>query len=227
MYMYIYIYTYTHLYVFIIIIIYISLSLYIGILYMPISVYYFLYLSRAFLAHVLRPNSFHCCFNFTSHCRSVTSLPQKKAPETCACFPLPCMCPSSAHLFPHSCDFCFRSPALGLKFLDCATRHRVPRNFWFGQAEKDCVYHRGRSWTLQHCSSPECTYWNEFSDTIECTLRPSCVSDDCHSLLLGAFDAKLRPFQIRMNFLNGARTTQIPCSRLSTTNVFPRLQWFV
>ena len=25
--------------------------------------------------------------------------------------------------------FCFRSPALGLKFLDCAARHRVPRNF--------------------------------------------------------------------------------------------------
>ena len=28
----------------------------------------------------------------------------KKAPETCACLPLPCMFPSSAHLFPHSCD---------------------------------------------------------------------------------------------------------------------------
>ena len=70
---YIYIYTsvsifiYLHMYTFVFNI----------CLYNPIYVYYFLYLSGTFLAHVLRPNSFHCCSNFTSHCRSFTSLPQK------------------------------------------------------------------------------------------------------------------------------------------------------
>ena len=45
------------------------------------------------------------------------------------------------------------------------------------------------------CDAPECRETlNKISDTIECTIWPSCVSDDCHSLPLGAFDAKLRPF---------------------------------
>ena len=70
MYVYIYIYIYTCIYLYI--------SLYICILYMPISVNYFRYLSGTFLVHVLRPNSFHRCSNFTSHCRSFTSLPQKR-----------------------------------------------------------------------------------------------------------------------------------------------------
>ena len=82
-----------------------TISLYIFILYMPISVYCFLYLSRMFLAHVLRPNSFHRCSNFTSHCRSFTSLPHKRLRKHAhAFFPLPCMFPSSPHLFPHSWD---------------------------------------------------------------------------------------------------------------------------
>ena len=166
--MYVFIYLFVYLYMcwfiylfifkfilfilFIYLYIYIYISLYICILNMHISVYYFLYLSRAFLAHVLRPNSCHCCSNFTSHCRSVTSLPQKKAPETCACFPLPCMCPSSAHLFPHSCDFLLSFTRPGPQVLRLRGKASRTKKFWFGQshAEKDGVYHRGRSWTLQH-----------------------------------------------------------------------------
>ena len=66
------------IYIYTSVFIYIYISLYICILYMPISVNYFLYLSGTFLAQVLRPNSFHRCSNFTSHCRSFTSLPQKR-----------------------------------------------------------------------------------------------------------------------------------------------------
>ena len=68
-----------HIYICICIYLDISLySLYICTLYMPLHVYYFLYLSRMFLAHVLRPTSFHRCSSLTSHCRSFTSLPRKR-----------------------------------------------------------------------------------------------------------------------------------------------------
>ena len=86
-----YIYIYTSVFIYI--------SLYICISYMPISVYYFLYLSGTFLAHVLRPNSFHRCSNFTSHCRSFISLPQKRLRKHARAFYF-----SACFLFPHSCD---------------------------------------------------------------------------------------------------------------------------
>ena len=96
---YIYIYTsvsifiYLHMYTFVFNI----------CLYNPIYVHYFLYLSGTFLAHVLRPNSFFTAVPISLHTAAVSLHCRKKAPETCACFLLPCMYPSSAHLFPHSC----------------------------------------------------------------------------------------------------------------------------
>ena len=85
----IYIYASVFIYIYMHIHMYIYMYLYICIFYMPLSVYYFLYLSRTFLAHVLRPNSFHRCSSFTSHCRSFTSLPQKRLRKHAHAFHFP------------------------------------------------------------------------------------------------------------------------------------------
>ena len=104
---FIYIYIYTRLNLFLDI----SLRMY----FMPVSVYYFLYLSGTFLAHVLRPNSFHRCSSFTSHCRSFTSLPQKRLRRHARAFHfLACFQVQLTYFHIHV-TFSFRSSPLGLK----------------------------------------------------------------------------------------------------------------
>ena len=82
---------------------------------MPISVNYFLYLSGTFLAHVLRPNSFHRCSSFTSHCRSFTSLPQKRLRRHAPAFYFPACFQVQLTYFHIHVTFSFRSPPLGLQ----------------------------------------------------------------------------------------------------------------
>ena len=77
---------------------------------MPISVYYFLYLSGMFLAHVLRPNSSHRCSNFTSHCRSFTSLQQKRLRRHAHAFYFPARFQVQLTYFHIHVTFSFRSP---------------------------------------------------------------------------------------------------------------------
>ena len=107
--MYVYIYTCIYLYI----------SLYICILYMPISVNYFRYLSGTFLVHVLRPNSFHRCSNFTSHCRSFTSLPQKRLWRHARAFYFP-VSKFSSSISTFMWPLAFVHTLLGLKWLDIA-----------------------------------------------------------------------------------------------------------
>ena len=83
--------------------------------YMPMSVYYFLYLSGTFLAHVLRPNSFHRCSSFTSHCCSFTSLLQKRFQRHAHAFYFPACFQVQLTYFHIHVTFGFRSPPLGLK----------------------------------------------------------------------------------------------------------------
>ena len=64
------------IYIYIYIYIYLSLSLHMYFIYAYICILVSLSLCGT-LAHVLRPN-FHRCSSFTSHCRSFTSLPQKR-----------------------------------------------------------------------------------------------------------------------------------------------------
>ena len=111
---YIYIYTSVFIYIYIHIHIYIYMYLYICIFYMPVSVYYFLYLSRTFLAHVLRPNSFHRCSSFTSHCRSFTSLPQKRLRKHAHAFHFPACFQVQLTYFHIPMAFSFRSTGLKL-----------------------------------------------------------------------------------------------------------------
>ena len=91
-----FIYIYIHLYLFVYIYIYLSLS---------VSLYTYVFSSFSRVSSARAPPQF-----FSPLFQFYFTLPQfhltaaKKAPETCACFPLPCMIPSSAHLFPHSCD---------------------------------------------------------------------------------------------------------------------------
>ena len=106
-----FIYIYIHTYI----CIYIYISLYICMLYRPLSVYYFLYPSGTFLAHVLRPNSFHRCSNFSSHCRSFTSLPQKRLRRHAHAFYFPACFQVQLTYFHIHVTFSFRSPPLGLK----------------------------------------------------------------------------------------------------------------
>ena len=108
---FLHIYIYIHTSVFI----YIYISLYICMLYRPLSVYYFLYPSGTFLAHVLRPNSFHRCSNFSSHCRSFTSLPQKRLRRHAHAFYFPACFQVQLTYFHIHVTFSFRSPPLGLK----------------------------------------------------------------------------------------------------------------
>ena len=97
-------------YIYIHICIYLKISLYICILYMPITAYYFLYLSRTFLAHVLRPNSFHRCSSFTSHCRNFASLPQKRLRRHARDFHFPACFQVQLTYFHIHVTFSFRSP---------------------------------------------------------------------------------------------------------------------
>ena len=100
-YIYIY-YIYIHLHIYI--------YIYICISYMPISVYDFLYLSGTFLAHVLRPNSFHRCSSFTSHCCSFTSLLQKRFRRQAHAFYFPAYFQVQLTYFHIHVTFGFRSP---------------------------------------------------------------------------------------------------------------------
>ena len=72
---------------------------------MPISVYFF------------RPNSFHRCSNFTSHCRSSTSLPQKRPQKHAHAFHFPACFQVQLTYFHIHVTFSFCSPPLGLKYL--------------------------------------------------------------------------------------------------------------
>ena len=72
-------YIYIIIYIYICIYIYINIYVYTYVFYICLYLHIIsLYLSAMFLAHVLRPNSFHRCSSCTSHCRSCTSLPKKR-----------------------------------------------------------------------------------------------------------------------------------------------------
>ena len=103
----------SHIHIFTFVFIYIYRSLYICILYMPTSVYCFLYLCGTFLAHVLRPNSFHRCSSFTSLCRSFTSLPQKRFRRHAHAFYFPACFQVQLTYFHIHVTFSFRSPHPG------------------------------------------------------------------------------------------------------------------
>ena len=110
-----FIYIYTHLYLFIYInVYYIYIYIYICFfkIYTPIF-FHFLYLSRTFLAHVLRPNSSHRCSSFTSHCRSFTSLPQKRLRRHARAFHFPACFQVQLTYFRIHVTFSFRSPPPG------------------------------------------------------------------------------------------------------------------
>ena len=106
---FIYIYIYTCIYLYL----YIAIHMYFIYAYICI---FFLYLSGTFLAHVLRPNSFHRCSNFTSHCRSFTSLPQKWFRKHMHAFYFPACFQIYLSYFHIHVTFSFRSPPLGLKY---------------------------------------------------------------------------------------------------------------
>ena len=112
-YIHAYIHTSMHTYIHTYICIYLYISLYICMLYRPLSVYYFLYPSGTFLAHVLRPNSFHRCSNFSSHCRSFTSLPQKRLRRHAHAFYFPACFQVQLTYFHIHVTFSFRSPPPG------------------------------------------------------------------------------------------------------------------
>ena len=100
-----YIYIHTHLYLFIYINVY-YIYTYIYICFFKYTRLYFLFslsFSHVSSAHA-PPQFFSPLFQFYFTLPQFHFIAAKKAPETCACFPLPCMFPSSAHLFPHSCD---------------------------------------------------------------------------------------------------------------------------
>ena len=95
--------------------IYLSIRSYVYFIYAYVCIYV-LYLSGTFLAHVLRPNSFHRCSNFTSHCRNVTSLPQKRFRGHAHAFYFPACFQVQLTYFHTHVTFSFRSPPLSLKF---------------------------------------------------------------------------------------------------------------
>ena len=97
------IYIYTHLHLFK------DLSIHLYFIY-AYNCNYFLYLSRTFLAHVLRPNSFHRCSSFTSHCRSFASLPQKRLRRHARDFHFPACFQVQLTYFHIHVTFSFRSP---------------------------------------------------------------------------------------------------------------------
>ena len=66
-------------------------------------------------AHVLRPNSFHRCSSFTSHCCSFTSLLQKRFRRHAHAFYFPACFQVQLTYFHIHVTFGFRSPPLGLK----------------------------------------------------------------------------------------------------------------
>ena len=110
-------YIYTHISVFIYLykcILYIYIYIYICFLNIHAYIFYFLYLSRTFLAHVLRPNSFHRCSSFTSHCRSFTSLPQKRLRKHAHAFHFPACFQVQLTYFHIPMAFSFRSTGLKL-----------------------------------------------------------------------------------------------------------------
>ena len=100
-----YIYIHTHLYLFIYINVY-YIYTYIYICFFKYTRLYFLFsLSFSHVSSARAPPQFFSpLFQFYFTLPQFHFIAAKKAPETCACFPLPCMFPSSAHLFPHSCD---------------------------------------------------------------------------------------------------------------------------
>ena len=105
-------YIYTHISVFIYLykcILYIYIYIYICFLNIHAYIFYFLYLSRTFLAHVLRPNSSHRCSSFTSHCRSFTSLPQKRLRRHARAFHFPACFQVQLTYFRIHVTFSFRS----------------------------------------------------------------------------------------------------------------------
>ena len=97
------------------------------IIYIYTSVYiyihmYFIYAYVCILcslslwhAHVLRPNSFHRCSSFTSHCCSFTSLLQKRFRRHAHAFYFPACFQVQLTYFHIHVTFGFRSPPLGLK----------------------------------------------------------------------------------------------------------------
>ena len=72
------------------------------------------------------PQFFSPLFQFHFTLRQFHFTAAKKAPETCACFPLPCVFPSSALLYFHiHVTFSFRSTRPGLQVFS-ATSHILP-----------------------------------------------------------------------------------------------------
>ena len=114
---------------------------------MPISVYCFLYLSRMFLAHVLRPNSFHRCSNFTPHCRSFTSLPHKRLRKHAHAFHFPACFQVQPTYFHIDGSFSFRSPPPGPQVKPYL--RTLPGNFPWTFPAKHCFgAFRGLCWAL-------------------------------------------------------------------------------
>ena len=123
---------------------------------MPISVYYFLYLPHAFLAHVLRPNSFHRCSSFTSHCRSFTSLPQKRLRRHAHAFHFPACFQVKLTYFHIHVTFSFRSPPPGPQVVQSNQRHRavsginINPKVWISVAESasKAILDQHRGWMV-------------------------------------------------------------------------------
>jgi len=92
-----YIYIYTHLYLFK------DLPIHLYFIYAYNCILFSLSFSHVSSARA-PPQFFSPLFQFHFTLPQFRFTAPKKAPETRAWFPLPCMFPSSAHLFPHSCD---------------------------------------------------------------------------------------------------------------------------
>ena len=115
-YVFIYIYIHMYLYIYTYVFIYIYIYIHMYFIYAYICILFSLYLSATFLAHVLRPNSFHRCSSCTSHCRSFTSLPKKRFRWHARAFYFPACFQVQLTYFHIYVTFSFRSPPLGLKF---------------------------------------------------------------------------------------------------------------
>ena len=102
--------------------IYLSIRSYVYFIYAYVCIYV-LYLSGTFLAHVLRPNSFHRCSNFTSHCRNVTSLPQKRFRGHARAFYFPASFQVQLTYFHTHVTFSFRSPPPEPQVLRFVSKH--------------------------------------------------------------------------------------------------------
>ena len=109
---------YIIIYIYICIYIYINIYVYTYVFYICLYLHIIsLYLSATFLAHVLRPNSFHRCSSCTSHCRSCTSLPEKRFRWHARAFYFPACFQVPLTYFHIHVTFSFRSPPPGPQVL--------------------------------------------------------------------------------------------------------------